>query len=386
MLRVPGGSVRHASVALTRETDPRKAGFLAAREAALEVGRDRVRTALVFAAGTHAREADVVAEGVAEALENATVIASGGADVMAEERESDGDSSISVLVLTGEVTVHTASSAGAPRAIGERLGARFGHCPRAGFLLLSRGHLFDPEAVEGFHAQTGSSHVMGGGTTSGALLAVKRPGAEVESASWLALRFDDGVRLAVGVTPGIVRLTDYLPVEEMEEGFVTRLGGRRPLELLSEATGRRADRSLVLVSIAPRGTHLERGNHGLVRGVSGVHPVKGAVHLGPEVALGDRVAFATPDAHAATEDFRAMVRAVDGALLGGVPLAGLYVGCGSRGSKLFAKPGADARLIRSALGEVPFAGVYSSFEIGPFDGRPRMHVYSGVLGILYAPS
>jgi small ligand-binding sensory domain FIST len=371
---------------MNTEADPRKAGWLAAHEAACEVGRERVQTALVFASGHHAREAELVAAGVSDALPNATVVASGGADVMAEERESDGESSLSVLVLTSQVTVHSASSSGAARSIGERLGAQFGPSPGAGFLLFARGHVFDPEAVAGFHSQTQSPHVIGGGTTSGSVLAVKRPGVDAETVSWLAVRFDGGVRLAVGVTPGIVRLTDYLLVERVEEGFVTQLGGRRPLELLSEATGRRADRSLVLVSIAPRGSLHERSNHGLVRGVAGVHPVKGAVHLGPEVEVGDRVAFATPDAHAATEDFRSMVRAVDGALLGGVPLAGLYVGCGSRGSKLFAKPGADARLIRSALGDLPFAGMYSSFEIGPFDGLPRMHVYSGVLGILYSPS
>ncbi|MEZ4256569.1 MAG: FIST C-terminal domain-containing protein [Polyangiales bacterium] len=311
---------------------------------------------------------------------------SGGVDVMAPEGESDGESTLSVLTLTTRIAVSTVTNAGTPRSLGERLGRPLRTDEPCPFLFLARGHIFEPECVEGFFAETGAVDVMGGGISEGSTLAVRVPGGPLERVSALAVRFDDGVRMSAGVSPGVVRLTDLLPVERIEEGFVTSLGGHRPLELLADVTRRRGERSLVLVAIAPRGEGHHRANQCLVRGVTGVHPVKGAVHLGSEIREGDRVAFATPDAHAAFDDFRTMLRSLERGLRGGVPIAGLYVGCGSRGSRLFSRPGADARILRSALEDLPFAGMYSSFEIGPFDGRPRMHVYSGVLSVLYAPS
>ncbi len=386
MITLPGGSPRRASVALSTETDPERAAFLATAEAASEVGRHDVRTVVVFASGAHAKQTDAIAKGAARAVPKATVVVAGGADVMAPGGESDGQAAMSVLVLTDEVSVVTSNAGGEPRAMGQRMGSALASDKLEPYMLLCRSHIFDRTWVDGFYDATQTTNIIGGGISDGATLTVQRPNEEAVRCAALAVRFNGRLRLSVGVTPGVVHLTDYMTVESIDEGFVTRMSGQRPLEVLSAATAARGERSLVLVAIAPRGEGHDRGNLSLVRGVTGVHPQKGAVHLGDEVRVGDRVAFATPDSHAAKEDFRTMLRSLERGMGGGVPVAGLYMGCASRGSKLFARPGADARSIRGGLGDLPFAGMYSSFEIAPFEGRPRMHVYSGVLAMLYAPS
>ncbi|MCA9580795.1 MAG: FIST C-terminal domain-containing protein [Myxococcales bacterium] len=380
------GQHLRAGVALHGDKDPARAARCALAEAAVSIGRDNVQTVVVLASGIHGAKATDIAAACREITPAATVIVAGGTDVMGPDAETSGEAALGVLALATPVTVATGDAGGEPRRLGLRLGEGLRAEPSTPYLLFCRSYLFDEELVVGFGEGTGSPFLMGGGITEGSTLAIMRPGEDPTAAAAIAVRFDGGVRMAIGVTPGVEYLTEFATVRRVEEGFVTDLGGERPLDMLSRAVRDRERRPLVLAAMAPRGEGHGRSDISLVRGVTGVHPPKGGVHLGDHVREGDRVAFVTPDAHAAMEDFRVMLRSLERNLGGGVPLAGLYVGCASRGSRLFASPGADARTIRAGLGEIPYAGMYSSFEIAPFDGWPTMHVYSGVLGILYNAS
>jgi small ligand-binding sensory domain FIST len=381
-------------VALSADPDPRRAGLLAAAEAATMCGRDRVRTVIVFAAGTHARAVVRVAEGAREHLPNATVVVVGGSGVVSPEGESVGPAAVSALALTVSCSVasgRSQRSAEDARELGERLGRSIRADRPRPMLLFVQPAPFTAELASAFERTANAQVVLGGGLAPDGGVALCPPGGGAqEGGSLLAIRIDGGVKLASGSSAGVSRLTELQNVEAIDRGYVTRLGGRPPLEVLTQSVEGRKDRPLVLGLVAPRGYEPDRSEErrleGFVRGIGGVNPKTGAVHLGDAISVGDRVAFTTLDPRAAREDFGAMLREIERGLFGGVPVAGIFIDCAGRGSRLYGHKGVDARAIATRFPEVPFAGIRSSFELAPFAGATRVLSYSGVLGILYAPS
>jgi small ligand-binding sensory domain FIST len=165
---------------------------------------------------------------------------------------------------------------------------------------------------------------------------------------------------------------------------VTDLDGEPPLDVLA---GVAQSRSLVLALVErSAGVPEDARLRFAVRGIGGVDPRKKAIYVGDDVFVGDRLAFATPDAKAAREDFGAMLRDVTRHLSGGAPIAALYADCAGRGARLYKRHHVDARALGNHFPGLPFTCLRSSFEIGSHLGRPEVHTYTGVLGILYAPS
>lgn len=381
-------AARPAAVASSADPDPRRAGLLAAAEAASACGRESIRSVLVFASGSHATATVRVARGAAEHLPDATVLVLGGAGVVSPEGETEGATAVTALTLGAPL--HAAVAEGpkpAPDAasLGRMLGEAVAHERRRPMLFFCQPHVFGPELLPAFAEASRAQVVAGGGVAAEGRLAVYEPGRDVRNGVALAVRIDGGMRLAVGVSPGVAKLGEPRLVEEIREGFVEKLGGRRPLDVLSEAVSGRSDRPLVLAAIVPRDADPEGPSRFLVRAISGVDPTRGAVHV-EEVREGDRMAFAVLDPRAAREHLEATLRDVERGTAGGVPLAGLYFDCAGRGTRLYGRCGVDARILRNRLGGLPFAGMHSSFEIGPFGGEPRMHTFGGVFALLYAPS
>ncbi len=381
-------ATRPAGVASSGDPDPRRAGLLAAAEAASACGRESIRSVLVFASGSHATAAARVARGASEHLPDTTIVVVGGSGVVSPEGESEGATAVTALTLGAPLTVAVAEgpTLSVPAELGRRLGAELAHPRPRPALLFCQPRVFAPPMLAAFEEAARPQVLVGAGLAPEGRLAVVQPGQEPRTGLALAARIDGGVRLAVGVSPAVRLLTDLLEIEELRDGFVTRLGGRRPLDLLTESVRARGDRPLVLAAIAPAGAPAEPRVRPVVRGISGVDPTRGAVHVGEEVRQGDRLAFAALDSDAARDDLEATLREVERGMAGGVPLAGLFLGCAGRGSRLYGRAGVEARILRGRLGDVPFAGMHSSFEIGPASGRARLHTYTGVLALLYAPS
>jgi len=61
------------------------------------------------------------------------------------------------------------------------------------------------------------------------------------------------------------------------------------------------------------------------------------------------------------------------------PKFGMYFNCAGRGSALYGQAGLDPELIQRRFGNLPLAGIESSFEIAPTCGKPRIHMFTGVL-------
>jgi small ligand-binding sensory domain FIST len=64
----------------------------------------------------------------------------------------------------------------------------------------------------------------------------------------------------------------------------------------------------------------------------------------------------------------------------------LYINCAGRGSSLYGQYDVDTRILRARFGDLPFAGIQSSFEIAPYCGRPALQLYTGVVAVFTTPS
>ena len=104
-----------------------------------------------------------------------------------------------------------------------------------------------------------------------------------------------------------------------------------------------------------------------------------ALAVAEPVRVGQTIRFTVRDAIGARDDMKAMLdeqaqlRGTDGARFG------LYFKCAGRGSALYGQPGLDSELIQRCFGGLPVVGIESSFEVAPTCGRPRIHMFTGVL-------
>jgi len=104
-----------------------------------------------------------------------------------------------------------------------------------------------------------------------------------------------------------------------------------------------------------------------------------ALAVAEPVRAGQTIRFALRDAIGARDDMKAMLDEQAEARGDHPARFGVYFNCAERGSTLYGKPGLDPELIRRRFTDLPVVGVQTSFEIGPACGRPRMHMFTGVL-------
>ncbi len=347
-----------------------------------------MKTVVVFASGRHAANTLEVAVGAAEAVQGANVVVLGGAGLSTAEGE-EARTGVAALALdapsvigTGALPTTIEEGAAAGRALGEAVR----HDRARPMLLFSLPNAAVGQTVAAFADASNAQAFVGGGLSPSGTVAIRIAGeAPRDAGAMVALRLDGGYRLAVGASAGVVALSDFEPIGAMDGGFVMKLGDRAPLDALASVA---RDKSLVLAMIERSDAEApESGRPGhLIRGIGGVDPRKKAIYVGDDIAVGDRLAFATPNRAAAREDFEAMLRETARGLSGGNAIAGFHIDCAGRGPRLHGRHHVDARAIASHFGDLPFAGMRSSLEIVLHRGRPEVLTYTGVLGLLYAPS
>ena len=183
--------------------------------------------------------------------------------------------------------------------------------------------------------------------------------------------------------------------------MVLEIEGAPALEVLSSVADNLEDQPLVFVALAPPlvpdtqvfDPTLRHSTHPapprpdvLIRAVQGVDPVRRGLLVSDEVRPGMRLAFAVRDAKAAREDLTSAVRDVLREANGAAPRFGIYINCAGRGSSLYGQRDVDLKILKARLGELPLAGMQSSFEISEVGGKPSLQLYTGVLGLFTAPS
>jgi len=232
-----------------------------------------------------------------------------------------------------------------------------------------------------------SVSLFGAGTPGPAPIAAVTRDGEVE----LGIQ---GALLAKGLTPARVRsspacrlLTPLRPITAARGPLLSEIAGAPALDVLKNAAEDLAGQPLILMVLAPEHTPEDAARSELlVRGIQGVDPARRAIVLSGELEVGWRVAFAVRDATSARADLELCARELAREAGGAAPLFGIYVSCASRGASLYGSPDVDLRVIRGRFPEMPLIGLHSAFEIAPFEGKPSVHFYTGVMALFTRPS
>jgi small ligand-binding sensory domain FIST len=176
-------------------------------------------------------------------------------------------------------------------------------------------------------------------------------------------------------------------VTAARDHVLLELDGRPAFEVFAEAAGplasdlRRALAFVFLAVPADSAAHkIERGRY-LVRNIVGASKEHGVLAVAHTPKVGDTVGLALRDAERARHDLKETLEDLRGRL-SHPPAFGLYFDCVSRGSGLYNIPGHDSAYIRQYLGEIPIAGFFTGFEIGPVADSTGLLQYSGVLALV----
>jgi small ligand-binding sensory domain FIST len=358
--------------------------------------------AMVFAAGALGEKLVELGRAVARNVPGIPVCLAAGAGVVSERGEVEGQSAATGIVWSGGVAKPFAVSGQNAEAVGSQLSEAIRANDSAGrnvtALVFARPNGLAPHVLEPL-GELRRTRVLGAGT--------------VGDAPVLAIGGDGNVTLGpaggmvlTGLTAPLVRasaacrlLMPLKVISKTRGSMVLEIEGAPALEVLSSVADNLQDQPLVFVALAPPAAEstvdpaLDRGSDRpperpevLIRAVQGVDPVRRGLMVSDEVRPGMRLAFAVRDARAARDDLTSAVRDLLREANGAAPRFGIYLNCAGRGSSLYGQRDVDLKILKARLGELPLAGMQSSFEVSEVGGKPSLQLYTGVLGLFTAPS
>jgi small ligand-binding sensory domain FIST len=360
------------------------------REVAAAAGRvTRPVGGLVFMSGGLAHQLAVTAEHLAEVELGFPLLVVGGAGVLSDQGEIEGESAGTAIVWTGGRTSvaagSTATSTEGHDALFRRLSD--GHTRRpASLLLFARPQMLPSTALVRIADATSVPCVVGAGSVGEQdLCAVDAKG---------QIHTGPAVAMAVGglSTPTVVPslacrlVTPLAPITTVDGSVVLGVGRSTALELLQAVTRTTGRSHLILAALAEPQPATTSHPEVVIRGIRGVDTSRGGLAVSDEVRPGMLFGLAVRDADASRTNLQQSVREARRAAAGAAPRFALFFNCASRGSSLYGAPDVDTRILRSAFPGLPFAGMQSSFEIGPVGGQPTLQLFSGVVALFTAPS
>lgn len=195
---------------------------------------------------------------------------------------------------------------------------------------------------------------------------------EVLSGGLSGAGLGENVALTTRLTQGCTPFPGRFRVTACEENIIAALDGRPALDVLLETV--KGDKAQLLVGLPVPGS--DTGDY-TARNLVGVDPKNGLIAIGDVVEPGSELVFCKRDAGAARADLARILEELKSAAP--VPRGALYYSCVARGEHMFGSRGAELRLIRQALGEVPLVGFFCNGEIS----RDRLYGYTGVLTLFH---
>jgi small ligand-binding sensory domain FIST len=349
---------------------------------------------IIFVSGALAPHLPTLAARVRTVWKGFPTVLVPGSGVLNERGEIEGAPAASGLLWSGGKALPIAL--GGPedpaRELGEAIGSALG--PRPGTVMLfHRPEGFDPALLEGLSSTMPGACVFGAGTVGGSAVVIT-PEGEVLSGRAVALSVAGLASPLVAASPACRLVTDMRTIEEVSGGLVLRMGGRSALEELSLAapnvgSGGGEGQPLVFAALAEGDEPLSEDGRTryVVRPVRGIDPARRGVMIGGEARPGMRLAFGVRDAAAARTNLEATARTLAKNALGAAPRFAIYLSCAGRGQGLYGAPDVESRILRQRFGDLPIAGMHSSFEISPRPKGPaRLELYTGVLALFRSPS
>jgi small ligand-binding sensory domain FIST len=347
---------------------------------------------LVFVSGALAHRLPEVSAEVAKVAGGTPLLISAGAGVLTERGELEDQPAAAMLAWSGgraeALAVQAAHADELGEALARVLGDRAGRSTLTAFVFV-RPDGFGPQAFEPLQHARGLGHVIGAGTLSGVDSHCVDARGEVQSGAAAVLLLRGTSAPSIRSSPACRLLMPLARITETRGSMVVSIENEPALDVLSATAQELAEQPLVFVVLAPEpapGDDQRGRPELLVRAVQGVDPVRRGLVVSDEVRPGMRIAFAIRDAGAARADLEAVTRDLERDIAGAAPRFGVYINCAGRGSPLYGAYDVDTRILRARFGDMPLAGMQSSFEIAPHGGAPTLQLYTGVLALFTALS
>ena len=372
------------SLLVRGESPARLVGSL--RDAAAALGRPA--GGLVLVAGGMATKLEAIAAALSRAELGFPVLIASGSGVITERGEVEGESAAAAMLWLGgaaEAWVVDATESDLCLALSRELSARNPSGRAETALVFVRPNGVQPHSIEALHGLK-AARVLGAGTLAGSdVYAVASSGALTRGAGG-ALTIRGLPRPILASSPACKLLMPLREISEVRGPMVLAIEGEPALEVLSTVAHALVDQPLVFVALATeRGVDSVRPPL-LLRAVQGVDPSRHGLIVSEEVRVGMRMAFAVRDASAARADFEMRIRELARESAGAAPRFGVCLNCAGRGVSLYKTPDTDLRMLKARFGEIPWIGLFSSFEIAPHGDEPALQLYTGVVALFTAPS
>jgi small ligand-binding sensory domain FIST len=345
--------------------------------------------ALVFAAGPLAEMGDKTLSALRAELGDIPIMLASSTGVLTERAEHEGASALSGIVWGGGaitplfVPPKTATDEiGA--ALAQQVSAALGDAAGT-VILMAQPQGFAPHSLDDLGRFSAHATVIGGGTLpGGAWIASPERGPTQGAVVGMAIR---GVtRPQVRTSAAVRLLAPFTKITESRGAMVFRVGEQRALDALSACTRDLPGRPLILAVLANTENPTSARGGLLIRGIRGIDPGRKSVVVTDEATPGMLMSFAVCDANAARADLSGTMRDLARQMAGAAPQFGLLLSCAGRGMGLYGERDVDTRIVRERFPNVPFAGMFSTFEIGPLGPRPAMHLYTSVVAMFGTPS
>jgi small ligand-binding sensory domain FIST len=361
-----------AGVGYSVAVNPRTAAIEATESALGQAGLRRADGAICFASSKHGGAFPLLVRTVGETAGTEEIAGCGSTGVIANGREIESGPGVAVVVF-GEPALGVArffvpQLRRRAREAAQELAAMVR--PRRGatnlLCLFADTYNLEPEPFLATLTQElpGIPIVGGGATEDGAIgETFQFCGDVVSSNSISAMLLTGDFTVTVGAAQSCAPIGPTHRVTAVNDNVIVELDGRRAFDVFAEAAGPLADdlrRALTFVSLGVPATsgveRLERGNF-YVRNLVGANAERSRTEL---KAMLETLSTQNPQP----------------------PAFGLYFDCISRGSSLYNLSDHDSAYIGQQLGNVPIAGLFTGFEIGPLADSTGVLQYSGVLALI----
>jgi small ligand-binding sensory domain FIST len=369
------------------------AAGLAAHRAMTAAGTGDVELAMVFAGTRHDDdEYKAVLDAVQRTLPKALLIGCSATGVLTGAEEVENATAVAVMALAGKplpIAIHIPGVRAEPREAGARLGrealAALGGNPvgAAVAVLVDPAELDAADFVAGIADVAPELLITGAGASGGESGCRVFWKGEAQADAAVALVFSPELHPSMGMTQGCQAVGDPQTITAVDGNLILEIEGRPAVEALERTLsnpnnpGLRQMTQHLLAGIGELGAG-GRSDY-VVRPFAIADSDRPALAVYEPVRAGQTICFTLRDAIGAREDMKAMLDEQASGRGKEVPKFGVYFNCAGRGSALYGQAGLDPELIQRRFGGLPLAGIESSFEIAPTCGKPRIHMFTGVL-------
>jgi len=386
------GGVGHSTA-----TNPKTAAAEAVAQALAQAKLSRAEGAICFASTGYGAAYPMILRTVASEARTQEVAGCSSLGVIAREHEIESGQSLAVLVFGGSgisaKRFFVPTLRGRGREVAGEIAAAVRPSLGAQNLLcvFADTYNMDPDALLSTLGRElpGVALAGGGASEDGSIgETFQFCGDVVSSNSVSGMLISGDFDLTIATSIACTPVGPAHRVTAARDNVLIELDGRPAYEVFAEAAGPHAAdlrRALAFVFLgvpieSGPVTRLERGRY-LVRNIVGASEEHGVIAVAHQPAVGDSVGFVIRDGERARQDLKATLEDLS-ARITSTPVFGLYFDCVSRGSGLYNIPGHDSAYIRQYLGEVPIAGFFTGFEIGPIGAMTELLQYSGVLALI----